>query len=70
MYRGVSDEEEPDWVKNEREQFENYRDKNKDGHMDAEEVHFDNTYRVVGIWFNCWNYSGEAVDYSSRFRPR
>jgi len=38
MYRGVSDEEEPDWVKNEREQFENYRDKNKDGHMDAEEV--------------------------------
>jgi len=40
MYRGVSDEEEPDWVKNEREQFENYRDKNKDGHMDAEEVKF------------------------------
>lgn len=40
MYRGVSDEEEPDWVKNEREQFENYRDKNKDGHMDAEEVRF------------------------------
>lgn len=38
MYRGVSDEEEPDWVKNEREQFENYRDKNKDGHMDPEEV--------------------------------
>ena len=39
MYRHGNDgEEEPDWVRNEREQFQNYRDKNKDGHMDAEEV--------------------------------
>jgi Ca2+-binding EF-hand superfamily protein len=30
--------EEPDWVKTERGQFSMYRDKNKDGHMDREEV--------------------------------
>ncbi|XP_046450335.1 calumenin-B-like [Daphnia pulex] len=38
MYRGIKDEDEPDWVRNEREQFQNYRDKNKDGHMDTDEV--------------------------------
>jgi len=38
MYRGVEGDDEPDWVKNEREQFANYRDKNKDGKMDTEEV--------------------------------
>lgn len=31
-------EEEPEWVKSEREQFNTYRDKNKDGKMDGEEV--------------------------------
>jgi Ca2+-binding EF-hand superfamily protein len=31
-------DEEPDWVKTEREQFTMYRDKNKDGHMDRDEV--------------------------------
>ncbi|XP_041366498.1 calumenin-B-like isoform X2 [Gigantopelta aegis] len=31
-------EEEPDWVKSEREQFRDYRDKNKDGKMDSREV--------------------------------
>ena len=30
--------EEPEWVKSERTQFENYRDKNKDGKMDRDEV--------------------------------
>lgn len=40
MYRGIKNEDEPDWVRNEREQFQNYRDKNKDGHMDTEEVLF------------------------------
>jgi Ca2+-binding EF-hand superfamily protein len=30
--------DEPDWVKTEREQFTEYRDKNKDGKMDPEEV--------------------------------
>ena len=40
MYRGVEGDDEPDWVKNEREQFANYRDKNKDGKMDTEEVIF------------------------------
>ena len=39
MYRG-DEGEEPTWVENEREQFQNYRDKNKDGYMDQEEVSF------------------------------
>lgn len=30
--------DEPDWVKTEREQFSEFRDKNKDGYMDEEEV--------------------------------
>ena len=30
--------DEPEWVKTEREQFSSFRDKNKDGRMDAEEV--------------------------------
>ncbi len=30
--------EEPDWVKTEREQFHSFRDKNKDGKMDKDEV--------------------------------
>ncbi|KAL5007837.1 hypothetical protein ScPMuIL_016643 [Solemya velum] len=32
------EEEEPEWVKSEREQFSTYRDRNKDGKMDNEEV--------------------------------
>lgn len=31
-------DEEPEWVKNERKQFKNYRDKNKDGGLDKGEV--------------------------------
>ena len=31
-------EEEPDWLKTEREQFQNFRDKNKNGVMDRDEV--------------------------------
>ncbi|XP_023933064.1 calumenin-A-like [Lingula anatina] len=38
MWPNKDDEEEPDWVKNEREQFGAYRDKNKDGYMDKDEV--------------------------------
>ncbi|CAG9857216.1 unnamed protein product [Phyllotreta striolata] len=38
MYRGDENEEEPDWVKSEREQFNTYRDKDGDGFMDEEEV--------------------------------
>ncbi|KAK9876619.1 hypothetical protein WA026_013997 [Henosepilachna vigintioctopunctata] len=38
MYRAGEDEEEPDWVKSEREQFNTYRDKDGDGFMDVEEV--------------------------------
>ncbi|XP_059079403.1 calumenin-B-like [Tigriopus californicus] len=38
MYRGDSGDAEPDWVKSEREQFEQFRDADKDGFMDLEEV--------------------------------
>ena len=38
MYTGGEDEEEPEWVKNEKEQFSSYRDKNGDGFLDNEEV--------------------------------
>ncbi|KAL1459799.1 hypothetical protein WDU94_011753 [Cyamophila willieti] len=43
MFRGSDlgeegEEELPDWVKNEKEQFAMYRDKNGDGYMDGEEV--------------------------------
>ncbi|XP_057666172.1 calumenin [Diorhabda carinulata] len=38
MYRGEDGEEEPDWVKSEREQFNTYRDKDGDGFMDSDEV--------------------------------
>ncbi|CAG9563378.1 unnamed protein product [Danaus chrysippus] len=41
MYRpeeGDVAEDEPDWVKQEREQFTGYRDTNKDGYMDEREV--------------------------------
>ncbi|KAJ8922482.1 hypothetical protein NQ315_007510 [Exocentrus adspersus] len=38
MYRGEENEEEPDWVKSEKEQFSTYRDKDGDGYMDEEEV--------------------------------
>ena len=39
MYRGDEGEEEPEWVKNEREQFSSYRDKDGDGFLNADEVH-------------------------------
>ena len=35
-----NNEEEPDWVKSEREQFNDFRDHDKDGYMDLEEVNF------------------------------
>ena len=39
MYRGEGGEEaEPDWVKAEREQFNSFRDTDKNGYMDLEEV--------------------------------
>ncbi|XP_023948671.1 calumenin-B [Bicyclus anynana] len=41
MYKpeeGESEEDEPDWVKQEREQFAGYRDSDKDGFMDEHEV--------------------------------
>lgn len=41
MYRGSEsdkDEELPEWVQNEKEQFSMYRDKDGDGYMDEEEV--------------------------------
>lgn len=41
MYKGDLEEDEPDWVSNEREQFNSFRDKNKDGYMDLDEVSLD-----------------------------
>lgn len=38
MYQTNGDDEEPYWVQNEKEQFKLYRDKDKDGYMDIEEV--------------------------------
>jgi Ca2+-binding EF-hand superfamily protein len=39
MYRASEDEtDEPDWVRNEREAFKTYRDKDGDGFLNAEEV--------------------------------
>jgi len=38
MYTPDSGEEEPEWVATERKQFAEYRDKNKDGKMDIDEV--------------------------------
>ena len=38
MYSSKDGTEEPDWVKTEREQFSSFRDKNKDGQMDRDEV--------------------------------
>ncbi|MCL4126530.1 UNVERIFIED_CONTAM: hypothetical protein GTU68_061764 [Idotea baltica] len=39
MYKGdYEDEEEPDWVSSERDQFNNFRDKDKSGFMELEEV--------------------------------
>merc|ERR1712131_527044 len=38
MYNQEGDPSEPEWVKTEREQFTEFRDKNKDGRMDKEET--------------------------------
>lgn len=39
MFRGAENgEEEPEWVKNERETFTNFRDKDHDGYMNNDEV--------------------------------
>lgn len=38
MYSPENGEEEPDWVKSEREQFAEFRDKNNDGKMDRQET--------------------------------
>ncbi|XP_059484453.1 calumenin [Neocloeon triangulifer] len=38
MYRGSPGEEEPEWVKSEKDQFVRFRDKDADGFMDKEEV--------------------------------
>lgn len=38
MYNHEDEMDEPDWVATEREQFSEFRDKNKDGKMDREET--------------------------------
>lgn len=34
----VGDKGEPEWIRSEREQFANFRDKNRDGKLDREEI--------------------------------
>lgn len=38
LYTETGGEEEPEWIKNEREQFSSYRDKDHNGYMDFDEV--------------------------------
>lgn len=38
MYNHEDEQNEPEWVATEREQFSEFRDKNKDGKMDKEET--------------------------------
>lgn len=38
MYNQDGDGTEPEWVKTEREQFSEFRDRNKDGKMDKDET--------------------------------
>ena len=38
MYNQEGDPSEPEWVKTEREQFTEFRDKNSDGRMDKDET--------------------------------
>ena len=38
MYHGDGGDHEPEWVQKEREQFNEFRDHDKDGFMDLEEV--------------------------------
>lgn len=38
MYTSEENEEEPEWVASERQQFSEFRDKNNDGKMDREET--------------------------------
>ena len=47
MYRGEEGEEEPEWVKNEKEQFSLYRDKNGDGFLNADEVINHSLYHLI-----------------------
>lgn len=49
MYRGEEGEEEPEWVKNEKEQFSLYRDKDGDGFLNADEVIDYSSLRITYI---------------------
>ena len=49
MYKG-DDDEEPNWVSSEREQFNQYRDKDKDGFMDRDEVII--SYSITSLILN------------------
>ncbi|CAH1958855.1 unnamed protein product [Acanthoscelides obtectus] len=47
MYHMEEGEEEPDWVKSEKEQFNIYRDKDGDGFMDDKEVNHTTVLQAV-----------------------
>lgn len=54
MYRGGGDDdsEEPAWVSSEREQFFEFRDKDKDGFMDEKEVSCESKESITRVGLN------------------
>lgn len=56
MYKGNEGEEEPEWVKNEKEQFSLYRDKDGDGFLNADEVSWVYTY-ILYILYILYTFS-------------
>ena len=50
---------EPDWVKTERDQFSDFRDLNKDGKMDQEEIRQPDTTTLSLV--QPWETSGPSV---------
>jgi hypothetical protein len=51
LYRGEPGDEEPAWVENERESFRTYRDKNKDGFLDKDEVSIEHESSAIELNF-------------------
>ena len=47
MYHGDGGDHEPEWVQKEREQFTEFRDHDKDGFMDLEEVKHNIPYSTA-----------------------
>lgn len=55
MYTGAEGEEEPEWVKNEKEQFSMFRDKDGNGLLDFEEVIMQFNVLILSVIFAALN---------------